>query len=325
MTSTPAVPVRPAVAWSWSGALLGALCALPAAAVTLNDVPNGLAFAVGVLPALVVGIQPTRRQRPRVTIIGALAGASIVAGSILAHQPWLAVGGVFVLALAAAELARRRPIGQLALMLALPLVGVGLSYTDLDEAAGLALIMTIGAAYAGLVSMAWPERPAQPRPPAAPIGRDYGLRLGLAGAIAAAIGFALDLDHAGWACAAALLVMRPSAEMTQLRSIGRLAAVAAGAAIAALLVTQTTSATLYALPTVIALAAAAATRGSRWYITPGFTTFFALSLLIYDDPSESTSRFNERVLETALGVALAYLFGLVIPAMRQQRHDVAIE
>jgi uncharacterized membrane protein YccC len=323
MTSTPAVPARPAVAWSWSGALLGALCALPAAAVALNDVPNGLAFAVGVLPAVVVGVQPTRRQRPRVTIIGALAGASIVLGSLLAHEPWLAVGGVFVLALAAAELARHRSIGQLVLTLALPLVGVGLSYTDLDEAAGLALIMTIGSAYAGLVSMAWPERPAQPRPPNVPIGRDYGLRLGLAAAIAAAIGFALDLDHVGWACAAALLVMRPSAEMTQLRSIGRLAAVTAGAIIAALLANQTTSPEVYAIATVIALAGAAATRGSRWYVTPGFSTFFALSLLIYNDPSQSASRLNERVLETALGVALAYVFGLAIPAMRKQHHTTA--
>ena len=37
----------------------------------------------------------------------------------------------------------------------------------------------------------------------------YGLCLGLAGATAAAIGFALDFDHVGWAATAAMLVMRP--------------------------------------------------------------------------------------------------------------------
>ena len=48
-------------------------------------------------------------------------------------------------------------------------------------------------------------------------------------------------------------------------------------------------------------------------MTSAFTTFFAISLLIYADPTEGVSRFNERVLETALGVALAYFFGLVVP------------
>ena len=41
---------------------------------------------------------------------------------------------------------------------------------------------------------------------------DYGVRLGLAGAVCAAIGFALDLEHVGWAVTAALIVMRPSPE-----------------------------------------------------------------------------------------------------------------
>ena len=47
--------------------------------------------------------------------------------------------------------------------------------------------------------------------------------------VAAAIGFILDLEHVGWACAAALLVMRPSADMQRLRSAGRILAVAIGA------------------------------------------------------------------------------------------------
>ena len=76
-----------ALRWSWSDALLGVLCALPAAAVTLNDVSRGLAFAVGVLPALIVGVQPTRRRRPLVIVVGSLIGASIVVGSLLSRQP----------------------------------------------------------------------------------------------------------------------------------------------------------------------------------------------------------------------------------------------
>ena len=273
-----ALPVPRALRWNWSDALLGALCALPAAAVTLNDVSRGLAFAIGVLPALIVGVQPTRRRRALVIVVGSLIGASIVVGSVLAHQPWLAVLGIFLLAVGAADLAGRRPVGRLLMTLGLPLVAVGFSYTDLAEACGLAAVMALGSVYACLVSLAWPEGPVGPARPVAPLRRDYGIRLGVAAAIAAAVGFALDFDHVGWACAAALLVMRPSAEMTQQRSVGRLAAV-----------------------------------------TAAFTTFFAISLLIYADPTEGVSRFNERVLETVLGVGLAYFFGLVVPLVRDSK------
>jgi len=311
-----ALPAPRALRWNWSDALLGALCALPAAAVTLNDVSRGLAFAIGVLPALIVGVQPTRRRRPLVIVVGSLIGASIVVGSVLSHQPWLAVLGIFLLAVGAAELAGRRPVGRLLMTLGLPLVAVGLSYTDLAEACGLAAVMALGSVYACLVSLAWPEGPVGPARPVAPLRRDYGIRLGVAAAIAAAVGFALDFDHVGWACAAALLVMRPSAEMTQQRSVGRLAAVTAGAGAAVILANQTSSTAVYALATVVVLAAASATHTSRWYVTSAFTTFFAISLLIYADPTEGVSRFNERVLETVLGVGLAYFFGLVVPLVR---------
>jgi len=95
--------------------------------------------------------------------------------------------------------------------------------------------------------MLWPERQpsAATEETEAPPTLGYGLRFGAAGASAAAIGFALGLEHVGWATAACLLVMRPAAEMQRLRSVGR-------------------------------IAAAAATRAGRWYVTPAFTTFLVL-------------------------------------------------
>ncbi len=96
-------------------------------------------------------------------------------------------------------------------------------------------------------------------------------------------------------------------------------AVTTGAAAAAALANSTTSTTVYAIATVVVLATASATHTSRWYVTSAFTTFFAISLLIYANPAEGASRFNERVLETVLGVGLAYLFGLVIPLAQESR------
>ena len=60
---------------------------------------------------------------------------------------------------------------------------------------------------------------------------------------------------------------------------------------------------------------AAATRRSRWYVTAFFSTFIVITLVIYADPGTATSRFNERMLGTLLGVAIAYCFGLLVPAV----------
>ena len=72
----------------------------------------------------------------------------------------------------------------------------------------------------------------------------------------------------------------------------------------------------YAAPVVLA----AATRGSHWYVMPAFTTFLVMLLLLYADPTAASVRFTERVTETLIGVGLAFIFGLALPALAQHRH-----
>jgi hypothetical protein len=55
-------------------------------------------------------------------------------------------------------------------------------------------------------------------------------------------------------------------------------------------------------------------RASRWYVTPAFTTFLVFLLLLYAVPATAGSRLTERIAETALGVGIAYVFGLAVPA-----------
>jgi hypothetical protein len=314
------------VAWSWSAALFGVLAVAPAVLVLLvDDVQTGVATAVGVVPAVVVGITPRRRGRVVGLVVGVLAGLSMLLGSVLAEVPVLAVLGIFVLAIGAALLAARSRAGVLALSIALPLVGIGLSYEP-ATAAGLAFVMSSGSLWAFLVSLLWPEHdaPSAPPPQAARPTLEYGVRLGLAGASAATIGFALDLDHVGWAVGAALLVMRPDLALLRLRGEGRLLSVAVGATAAAGMATLTDEPGWYALAALIALAGAAGTRGSHWYVTPAFTTFLALSLLLYSDPADAGDRFTERLAETAVGVALAAAFGILVPRLQARRTTASV-
>jgi fusaric acid resistance family protein len=309
------------IAWSWESAALGAAYALPAAVVTASDPQHGIAFAVGVLPPAIVGLPPRRRGRLLLVLIGLLTGLPMLVGGLLASVPVLAVLAIAGLGVGAAALAARSPAGQIAIVLSLPMVGVGLSYSDVGKAAGLAALMVAGSAYACLVSMLWPERsgPRERRPLAAPSTLSYGVRLGAAGASAAAIGFLFDFEHVGWACAAALLVMRPQAEMQRLRSVGRICAVAAGALIAVALIRLEPGSGWYAIAVLTAIAGAAATRESRWYVTAAFTTFLVFLLLLYSNPEQAGWRLGERLGETVLGVALAYFFGLALPALARRR------
>ena len=70
-------------------------------------------------------------------------------------------------------------------------------------------------------------------------------------------------------------------------------------------------------PPVVAVAAIALLGvASAWLATPSFTTFLVFLLLLDARPQDAGSRFDERMLETVLGVGPAYLFGLALPALR---------
>ena len=315
-------PVASGLTWKWPSAALGAVYALPAAVAVFFDVRFGVALAVGVLPAAIAGLPPTRRARLAVLVLGVVTAISMLLGGVLAGVPVLAVAAIALLGVATALLAARSRAGQIAMTLSLPLVGIGLSYTDLDVAAAAAGLIIAGSTYAFLVLMLLPERAPDPSPPGGPAVAPtlgYGLRLGAAGATAAAIGFWLELEHVGWACAAALMVMRPAPEMQRLRSVGRILAVAVGALAAVTFVRLSPPAAAYSIALVAAVAAAAATHASRWYVTAAFTTFLVFLLLLFADPDTAGSRFGERVGETLLGVGLAYVFGLALPALTQRR------
>jgi hypothetical protein len=202
---TPEVAARrpAAIAWLWSWALLGALCSLPAALVALRSPSDGLALALGCIPAAAVGARGGRRSRVAVLVVGLCIGLGLVLGAALSTFWLLAAGGIFVLALGAAVVSAHARVGSLLMTLAVPMVGAGLSFDgDVEAAAGVAALMAVGAVYGWLLCLCWPEEPVTAPAHAALPGQatmvEYGVRLGLAGAVCAALGFALDLGHKGW-------------------------------------------------------------------------------------------------------------------------------
>jgi len=266
-----------------------------------------------------MGVRGTRGSRHQILVVGLAIGVGLVVGAILASYPLLAVGWIFLVCLGAAVLSARVRIGSLLTMLAVPMVGAGLSFEgDVAAALELAGLMALGAVYGWLLCLCWPDQEAEVQAAALP-GRatmiEYGVRFGLAGATCAGLGYVLDLDHKGWATAACLLVMRPSSEMTRLRGVGRALSVTVGALAASVLALGDVEPAVIAIGLLAALTGLAATRPSRWYVTGGFTTFIVILLLVYGAPNQAPGRFLERVGETLLGVGIALCFGVVWPAL----------
>jgi hypothetical protein len=316
-------PSRPAVAWSWQGAIAGAVYALPAGIVALRDPSSGLSLAVGVLPAAILPMPARRRSRVAILVVGAVAGVSMFLGGMLAHLPvWLAAVLLVPLVTGAAALSAVAPGGRLVLSLCAPLVAVGLSFSDFATSVVTVLLLVAGAAYAWLVSLCWPERPPAARAePARPEVRSmvgYGLRLGAAAAIAYAVAAGLGTDHPGWAPGACLLVARPQVDLLRSRGVARVVAVLVGASAAVALLALQPPSSVYAAVVLLTLAGVAGTAGSRWYITAGFSTLLVLVLLVYGDEAQTAQKVGERVGETVLGVGLAYLFGWLLPSMRRR-------
>ena len=270
------------------------------------------------MPAAATALAPRRRGRVLTVIVGTVAGFCMVLGAVLAQEPELAVIAILATSVGTALWATRGRAGLLAMSLGLPLVGIGLSFSEVGDAVILGLLMVAGSVWAYLVSLLWPESAVAPPPaPRLPvqIALGYGCLLGAAGGIAAAIGFATDLEHVGWATAAALLVMRPGRDALVLRSIGRATSVLVGATLGGLFMVTEPAAGAVAVAVLAALCGLSGTQPSPWYIAPAFTTFIVFVLLLQDSPADAEHRFGERTLETLLGVGLALFFGAVVPSV----------
>lgn len=253
-----------------------------------------------------------------------IGGLSLLLGAVFAADPVLVIVALFLACVIVAVLTTsiRSRLASLVMMLGLPLFGAGLS--ESPWTAGLAaggLILT-GSVYGWLVSLLWPDQyPVGLQQPAdKPRDRRamtlYGVEIGLAGATAAALGFAFGVDHPGWACTAALMISRPDRHMREARAVGRAVSVTAGTAIACLIVLASTDNVILATVLILTLAAGSGTAGSRWYNFPFFSTVIVLSMLLLGEP-DGPHWFIERVGLTLLGGALVLGFGWLVPTVAQ--------
>lgn len=315
--------------WRWlpaGAALVAALPAIVAAGVV--DVGAGAALGIGMIPALVVGIPAQRRKRIVILVAALVLGVPILVGASVSPWPLTALATLLLLPPLAVFItgrARAQRLSTLLVVLAPALIGVGLSLDGFTSGLRVTALFIAGSIVTFAVAIAlppaWLAAPAPRADPPTPT-MAYACLVGLVGAITAGIGYALDFDHVGWACAAALLVMRPQARLQEWRTAGRFCSVCFGAVSAGILIEFDCPPWGIAVAIGLALTLAAGTRGSRWYILPTFTTFLVITLISYPDAETAAGRVAERVGETVLGLVVATVVGFGVPALgrRWRRH-----
>ncbi|WP_448256536.1 FUSC family protein [Microbacterium aurum] len=99
------------------------------------------------------------------------------------------------------------------------------------------------------------------------------------------------------------------------RSLARASSVVLGALAAASLALVSPVPAVTGVAVGLAIAALSATQASRWYVAPAFTTFIALTLLLQEPDAQPLLRFGERLAQTAVGVGVALVFGVLIPTL----------
>lgn len=314
------MPMPAGLTWNWPRFALGVVFALPGILVAPFAPTVGIALAIGVLPAAAYGLPARRSKRALLPVVGALSAFGFLLGSLLTHIPVVAVAAMLILSLLTSLSTARWAIGRLLLALVLPMVGVGLSFSDTQTALVLSGFVVVGSAYAWIVSLLWPER-ADPLSVATKTVRGadlvgYGIMLGLASATAAAIGYVFDLPQVGWATATVLFVMRPARDMVIKRSIGRAVSVFIGAIAAIAFSAIEPGGVLIGLLIAAAIGAMSAMQESRWYIAPAFTMLVVMTLVLATwSPASVGRQFVAQSVETLIGVGLALTFGAAVPSL----------
>jgi hypothetical protein len=200
------------ITWNWADARRGFTVAVPAVAIAaMANISVAIVFALGTLPAAMLGLPPTREARAKL-----IAAAS-------QHR-------------AAALLPA----------LATPAFALGMNHPAPDGFK-LAAMFRSGSAWTTLINLLWPlpdpanrpERTADEQGPPQVAGpqtvRTYAVLFATAAAVGIAVAYALDLSHPAWAGAAAVFIMRPDPHLLISRAMGRVCATVAGVLLAALL------------------------------------------------------------------------------------------
>ncbi len=308
--------------WDNRGFLLLLISVIPAIVISILYQPQtGLACFIGMIPAVFGGVRPKRKERVYILLLGVIFPVSLFLGTLLKTylNIWMVAIAMALLGIMAVWLNTRFKWAPITLGMIIPIIGIGLSYSDFKTPLMIFVVMAAGSITAFIVALFFPEREEPPAPETKllpkKVAKIYGLLYGAALAAASLLGF--NLDHTGWIVGSTAFVMRPMPETEEFRSVWRMVSILVGiTAVSIVMLLQPPGMVIVILSAVVT-ALAAGLHASRAYFMPAFMTYVVFSFLLYplQSVTEIYYRYFERLSWVFIGIFVAAVFGLALPAI----------
>ncbi|HTE25625.1 FUSC family protein [Flavitalea sp.] len=141
----------------------------------------------------------------------------------------------------------------------------------------------------------------------------HSIRIALAALSAYIVGLFFPLGHSYWILLTVIVILKPAYGLTKKRNFERLLGTLIGAGLGALLLLLIKDRTAILILMAITMAGAYSFLRTRYFISMVLMTLYLLLMFHLLDPNDFNSILKDRVIDTAIGSALAFLFSYLLP------------
>ncbi|MET0299511.1 MAG: FUSC family protein, partial [Flavitalea sp.] len=150
----------------------------------------------------------------------------------------------------------------------------------------------------------------------------HSIRIALAALSAYTVGLFFPLGHSYWILLTVIVILKPAYSLTKKRNFERLAGTVIGAGLGAVLLFFVKNNTAILILMAIAMAGAYSFIRRQYFVAMTLMTLYLLLMFHLLDPNDFTAILKDRIIDTAIGSALAFTFSyLLSPIWEHEQID----
>jgi uncharacterized membrane protein (TIGR01666 family) len=148
----------------------------------------------------------------------------------------------------------------------------------------------------------------------------HSIRIAIAALSAYTVGLFFPLGHSYWILLTVIVILKPAYGLTKKRNLERLTGTVIGVGLGALLLLLIKDRTAILILMAIIMAGAYSFLRTRYFISMILMTLYLLLMFHLLAPNDFNSILKDRVVDTAIGSALAFLFSYLLPPVWEHEH-----
>jgi uncharacterized membrane protein (TIGR01666 family) len=140
----------------------------------------------------------------------------------------------------------------------------------------------------------------------------HSIRIALAALAGYTVGWFFPLGHSYWILLTVIVILKPAYSLTKQRNVERLAGTVIGAALGATLLFFIQDNTAILILMTITMAGAYSFLRKQYFVSMILMTLYLLLMFHLLYPNDFTAILKERIIDTAIGSALAFIFSFLL-------------